>query len=69
MNTPATIITILAVLVVAYIAMAVNYKNKRAPVIIVTKPASRWPNNKWAPRNLGKDPRMWTPTVFFKNNM
>ena len=72
MNTPATIITILAVMVVAYIAMAVNYKNKRTSVIIVSKPVKKaeiWPNNKWAPRNLGRDPRMWTPTVFFKNNM
>ena len=69
MNTLAVIITILAVMVAAYIMMAVNYKNKRRPVIIVSKPANTWPANKWAPRNLGRDPRMWTPTVYFKNNM
>ena len=72
MNTIAVIITILAVMVAAYIMMAVNYKNKSGPVIIVTKPVKKaeiWPSNKWAPRNLGSDPRMWTPTVYFKNNM
>jgi hypothetical protein len=69
MNTPAVIITILAVMVAAYIMMAVNYKNKSKTVVIVTKPADAWPANKWAPRNLGRDPRMWTPTVYFKNNM
>jgi hypothetical protein len=59
--------TVFALMVVAYIAMAVNYKKKSGPVIIVAKPSNAWPGNKWAPRNLGSDPRMWTPTVFFKN--
>jgi hypothetical protein len=68
MHKPTVIIvTILAFMVVAYIAMAVNYKKKSGPVIIVTKPSNTWPGNKWAPANLGADSRMWTPTVYFKN--
>ena len=68
MNKPFAIaFTIFALMVVAYIAMAVNYKKKSGPVIIVKKTSDTWPGNKWAPANLGVDSRMWTPTVFFKN--
>jgi hypothetical protein len=68
MNKPFAIaFTIFALMVVAYIAMAVNYKEKSGPVIIVKKTSNAWPGNKWAPANLGVDSRMWTPTVFFKN--
>ena len=46
MHKPTVIIvTILAFMVVAYIAMAVNYKKKSGPVIIVTKPSNICPAN------------------------
>lgn len=67
-KTAATILTILAIMVVAYIAMAANYKKKRGPVIVMgVNPIARSPTNTWTPSNLGVDSRMWTPTVLFRN--
>lgn len=73
MNTITTILVILAIMVVSYIAVAVNYKNKRVParplptIGGVPMPNARSPINTWSPTKLGNDPRLWTPTVYFKN--
>lgn len=74
MNTITVILVILAVMVVSYIAFAVNYKErKRVParplptIGGVPMPNARSPINTWSPTKLGNDPRLWTPTVYFKN--